>query len=95
MSKNKYKFYYNKTSSNWLQNTYISGKKFCETPLGYKGTILPCLEQKVDFFGQDINNNTNDPDYGIGGGRQNTAIGCQLLCQQRNECKFFYIHTRN
>lgn len=28
MSTNKYKFYYNKTSSNWLQNTYISGKNF-------------------------------------------------------------------
>ena len=50
MSTNEYKFYYNKTSSNWLQNTYISGKKFCETPVGYKGTILPCLEQKVDFL---------------------------------------------
>ena len=89
ISTNEHKFYYNKNSSSWLQNTYTSGKKFCDTPVGYKGTILPCLEQKVDFFGHDINNDPIDPDYGSSGGRQNTAIACQSLCQQRNECKFF------
>ena len=52
---------------------------------------MPCLERKADFFGHDINNDPIDPDYGSGGGRQNTAIACQLLCQQRNDCIF--LHT--
>lgn len=47
------------------------------------------MNKKLTFFGQDINNDTNDPDCGSGGGRQNTAIACQLLCHQRNECKCF------
>ena len=89
MSSNEHKFSHTKTSARWHQFSYISGKKFCDTPVGLKGTILPCLEQKVDFFGNDINIDPVDRDYGSGVGRQNNAVACQLLCQQRNECKFF------
>ena len=43
----------------------------------------------MDFYGNDINNDPNDTGYGNGTGRQNTAMACQMLCQLRNECKFF------
>ena len=89
MSSNEHKFSHTKTSARWHQFSYISGKTFCDTPVGFKGTILPCLEQKVDFFGNDINIDPVDRDYGSGVGRQNNVVACQLLCQQRNECKLF------
>ncbi len=51
--------------------------------------ILPCFELKIGFYGNEINTDPNDKDYGNGVGKQESALECQQLCQLRDECNFF------
>ena len=54
-----------------------------------KNVLLPCFEQTVGFYGNEINTDPNDKDYGNGVGKQESALECQQLCQLRDECNFF------
>ena len=48
-----------------------------------RNAILPCFELKIGFYGNEINTDPNDKDYGNGVGKQESALECQQLCQLR------------
>lgn len=54
-----------------------------------------CIEQEIDYNGNDLNINKDDIDWANGPGKRDSAEKCQQLCQNRAECNFFtYVPSR-
>ena len=50
---------------------------------------IACDEPDIDLYGNDVNSDPNDKDYGYDSGRRDSASQCQSLCQSRKDCNFF------
>ena len=59
------------------------------TQLAFIVILETCLEDNIDLYGNDINSDPTDENYGSGAGRRASSNECQQLCRLTKRCAFF------
>ena len=57
------------------------------TFLEFTGT--ECFENNIEYTGNNLNNDSERPNYGLTDGKRESPKECQKLCQQTNGCLVF------
>ena len=55
--------------------------------------VGPCLEQGIDYVGNDLNALSTGENYARGSGRRDSTAECQGLCQTTPGCMVFTYKT--
>jgi hypothetical protein len=77
-----------------LFNTFTWLEVDAEKP---EDTRVPndCFERDTDYYGNDINLNSDHENYGRGAGKRESVKDCQTLCQETKGCLVFTYKTGN